>query len=86
MPDNPRVHVKFFAIFRELTGVKEEWTEIEPGMTVEQLWLRYVEGAPDRRIVSIRAAYSVDRRLASGDRVLQGGEEIGFLPPVSGGT
>ncbi len=85
MSETQKVHVKFFAIFREMIGVREEWTEIEPGMTVEQLWLRYVEHAPNSRVTGIRAAYSVNRRLARPDTVLEGGEEIGFLPPVSGG-
>ncbi|MCL4394185.1 MAG: hypothetical protein M1482_05170, partial [Chloroflexi bacterium] len=30
-----RVHVKFFAIFRERVGIKTEWTEVPDGTTVE---------------------------------------------------
>ncbi|MGB8645607.1 MAG: molybdenum cofactor biosynthesis protein MoaE [Anaerolineae bacterium] len=86
MSDKQKVHVKFFAIFREYIGVKEEWIEIEPGMTVEQLWLRYVERAQNPRVTGMRMAFSVNQRLAQPDMVLQGGEEVGFLPPVSGGA
>ncbi len=79
-----RVHVKFFAIFREMTGVKTEWREIAEGMTVEQLWKDYAARSP--RVGSIRAAYAVNQRLVKSDRILRDGDEVGFLPPVSGGA
>lgn len=79
-----RVHVKFFAIFRERVGVKEEWTEIVGATTVEALWKQYAARSP--RLDSIRAAYSVNQKLAKPDQILQDGDEVGFLPPVSGGA
>ncbi len=78
-----RVHVKFFAIFRELIGVARETRDIAPGTTVEQLWTEYVARAP--RQVNARAAYAVNQKLVPPDYVLQDGDEVGFLPPVSGG-
>jgi molybdopterin synthase catalytic subunit len=79
-----RVHVKFFAIFRETLGAKAEWKEIAEGTTVEQLWKEYTAQNP--RAVSIRAAYAVNQRLVKPDHVLHDGDEVGFLPPVSGGA
>jgi molybdopterin synthase catalytic subunit/molybdopterin converting factor small subunit len=81
-----KVHVKFFAIFREYVGLKEDWREIEPGMTVQELWNHYTTIAKNPRVANIRAAFSVNQRLAKPDTVLNGGEEVGFLPPVSGGA
>jgi molybdopterin synthase catalytic subunit/molybdopterin converting factor small subunit len=86
MGANRRVHVKFFAIFREYIGLKEDWVEVEPGTTVEALWRKYAEKAKNPRVANIRAAYSVNQRLAKPDTELGGGEEVGFLPPVSGGA
>ena len=86
MSDNKKVHVKFFAIFREYIGLKEDWVEVEPGTTVEALWRRYAEKSKNPRVVNIRAAYSVNQRLAKPETELQGGEEVGYLPPVSGGA
>jgi molybdopterin synthase catalytic subunit len=83
---NNQVHVKFFAIFREYIGLKEDWREIEPGMTVQELWDAYVARAKNPRVGNIRAAFSVNQRLAKPETVLNGGEEVGFLPPVSGGA
>lgn len=79
-----RVHVKFFAIFREMTGIKTEWREIAEGMTVEQLWKDYAARSP--RVGSIRAAYAVNQHLVTSSQILRDGDEVGFLPPVSGGT
>lgn len=81
-----QVHVKFFAIFREYIGLKEDWRDIEPGMTVQALWEAYVAGAKNPRAGNIRAAFSVNQRLAKPETVLNPGDEVGFLPPVSGGA
>lgn len=81
-----QVHVKFFAIFREYVGLKEDWREIEPGITVQELWDHYTATAKNPRVANIRAAFSVNQRLAKPDTILNGGEEVGFLPPVSGGA
>lgn len=86
MSGSKQVHVKFFAIFREYIGMKEDWAEVEPGTTVEALWRKYAENSKNPRVVNIRAAYSVNQRLAKPDTELQGGEEVGYLPPVSGGA
>ena len=81
-----KVHVKFFAIFREYVGLKEDWREIEPGTTVQELWNHYTTNAKNPRVGNIRAAFSVNQRLAKPETILNGGEEVGFLPPVSGGA
>ena len=79
-----RVQVKFFAIFREFTKVKSESKEIADGTTVEHLWKEYTAMYP--RIANLRAAYAVNQQLAKSDQVLRDGDEIAFLPPVSGGA
>lgn len=78
-----QVQVKFFAIFREMLGVKSEWKEIADGTTVEQLWQAYAARHP--RTANLRAAYAVNQKIAAPDYVLRDGDEVGFLPPVSGG-
>jgi molybdopterin converting factor subunit 1 len=78
-----RVQVKFFAIFREMIGVKTEAKEIVEGTTIEQLWKEYTSRSP--RAANARAAYAVNQKLVQADHVLHDGDEVGFLPPVSGG-
>lgn len=79
-----RVQVKFFAIFREFTKIKSESKEIAEGTTVERLWKEYA--ATHTRIGNLRAAYAVNQQLVRSDHVLRDGDEIAFLPPVSGGA
>jgi molybdopterin converting factor subunit 1 len=79
-----QVQVKFFAIFREMLGVKTEEKTIAAGTTVEQLWKEYAARNP--RATNIRAAYAVNQKLVAADYVLRDGDEVGFLPPVSGGA
>ncbi|MBI5034182.1 MAG: molybdenum cofactor biosynthesis protein MoaE [Chloroflexi bacterium] len=78
-----RVQVKFFAIFREMIGVKAESKEIAEGTTIEQLWKEYTSDKP--RAEKMRSAYAVNQKLVKPDHVLHDGDEVGFLPPVSGG-
>jgi MoaE-MoaD fusion protein len=79
-----RVHVKFFAIFREFTKIRSESKEISEGTTVERLWKEYA--ATHARIANLRAAYAVNQQLVKPDQVLHEDDEIAFLPPVSGGA
>jgi len=79
-----QVRVKFFAIFRETTGLREDRAEISPGTTVEQLWQQYAARFP--RLPKLRAAYAINQRLAKSDQILNDGDEVAFLPPVSGGA
>ena len=79
-----QVQVKFFAIFREMVGKKTDTKQLVSGITVEQLWREYAVSSP--RLEKMRAAYSVNQKLVSGDHVLSDGDEVGFLPPVSGGA
>lgn len=78
------VQVKFFAIFREFTKLKSESKEIADGTTAEILWKEYAATYP--RIGNLRAAYAVNQQLVRPDHVLRDGDEIAFLPPVSGGA
>lgn len=82
--DLSQVKVKFFAIFRETTGLREDRAEIAPGTTVEQLWQQYAARFP--RLPKLRAAYAINQRLVKADQVLNDGDEVAFLPPVSGGA
>jgi molybdopterin converting factor subunit 1 len=78
-----RVQVQFFAILREMIGVKAEWKEIAANTTVEQLWRAYAARSP--RAENIRVVYAVNQKLVNAEYVLRAGDRVGFLPPVSGG-
>jgi len=80
-----RVKVLFFGRLRELTGLAEEAGELPEGATLTQVYERYTERYP--RLAGFRNSMVVSRNqeFAAWDTRVSAGDEIAFLPPVSGG-
>ena len=80
-----RVTVRLFARLRDLAGTGEMETDLPASSTVQAVWNRLVADQPtlgeyERAIsVAVNAEYS---RMSA---VLAEGDEVAFLPPVSGG-
>ena len=79
------VTVRLFARLRDIAGAAELTRDIPPGATIGDLWHalagEYPELVPYER--SISSAVNAD--YARMTHVLQAGDEVAFLPPVSGG-
>lgn len=80
-----RVKVKLFASFREIVGTKEEEIEIDEGTTVKQLLEKYIERFPSMERYKDHIILSVNREYGAAGLELREGDEVSFLPPVSGG-
>lgn len=80
-----RVKVLFFGRIRELTGLSEENGEISEGATLGDLLERYIQSYP--QLAGFRASLVASRNqeFAAWDTRIANGDEIAFLPPVSGG-
>ncbi len=80
-----RVRVLFFGQLKEITGVAEEDAELSEGARVEDLFERYGRRFP--RLAEFRpsVAASVNQEYAAWRAPLSTGDEVAFLPPVSGG-
>jgi molybdopterin converting factor subunit 1 len=80
-----KVRVRLFAALREAAGRGELELELEPGATPETVWRRLAGDLPvlAQRRPSLSAA--VNRRYAAFDQPLNEGDEVVFVPPVSGG-
>lgn len=80
-----RVRVLFFGQLKEITGVAEEDAEICEGASVEDIFESYGRRFP--RFAEFRAslAASVNQEYSSWHARLSPGDEVAFLPPVSGG-
>ena len=79
------VRVRFFARLREQAGVEIEPLQVAPGSTLgdvyEAMRKRHPALEADRK--AVRGA--VNQEFASWDAVVSDGDEIAFIPPVSGG-
>ncbi|MGH9700813.1 MAG: molybdenum cofactor biosynthesis protein MoaE [Candidatus Acidiferrales bacterium] len=80
-----RVRVLFFGQLRDITGVAEEDAEIREGASVEDIFESYGRRFP--RFAEFRAslAASVNQEYSPWHARLSPGDEVAFLPPVSGG-
>lgn len=79
-----QVRVLAFGILKDSLGPAERLVELPEGATVAQL-LRQLDGrgpAPMLRGIAV----SVNAEYAQGSQVLRDGDEVGLLPPVSGGA
>ncbi|MGD9963541.1 MAG: molybdopterin converting factor subunit 1 [Thermoplasmata archaeon] len=79
------VKVKLFSVFREIVGVKEEDLDLPDGITVSGLLDEYVRRFPPLDRYREHIILSVNREYGAPARVLKEGDEVSFLPPVSGG-
>lgn len=79
------IKVLYFGILRELTGRQEEQLDVPAGTTAHDL-LRSVRAAQrSTSTVWNVLALAVNREYATQGTVLEDGDEVALLPPVSGG-
>jgi molybdopterin converting factor subunit 1 len=80
------VTVRYFAGHRDITGRAEERIELAPGATLGELWELLIERYPRLRAYSGRLLYAINQEYGSLTAELHDGDEIAFIPPVSGGS
>lgn len=80
-----RVRVLFFGQLKDITGVAQEDAELSDGARVEDLFERYGRRFPKLTDFRASIAASVNQEYASWRATLSSGDEVAFLPPVSGG-
>ena len=87
-PSDPsvRIQVRLFATYREIAGTGELTWTAEPGTTLGGFLEAFLRGHP--RLVPHRRSMLLAVNLAFADpsTVLQEGDEVALLPPVSGGA
>jgi molybdopterin converting factor small subunit len=79
------VKVLFFGRLKEVAGSAEELVELASGARIEDLFARFVDRCPE--LVRYRGSLVASRNqeFAPWNTQLDAGDEIAFLPPVSGG-
>ncbi|HXQ27277.1 MAG TPA: molybdenum cofactor biosynthesis protein MoaE [Candidatus Acidoferrales bacterium] len=80
-----RVRVLFFGQLKEITGVAQEDAELSDGARVEDLFERYGRRFPKLAAFRPSIAASVNQEYSGWRAPLTSGDEVAFLPPVSGG-
>ena len=80
-----RVTVKLFARLRDIAGTPELTREVASGATVGSLWQQLATEFPDIASYERSISTAVNADYARRNHVLADGDEVAFLPPVSGG-
>lgn len=80
-----RVKVLFFGRLREAAGAAEELVEMASGARIEELFATFVARRPELARYRSSLVASRNQEFAAWDTPLHSGDEIAFLPPVSGG-
>ena len=80
-----RVRVLFFGQLKEIVGRAEDAAELAEGARVEDLFARYGQQYPELARFRSSVVASVNQAFADWGSPLAAGDEVAFLPPVSGG-
>ena len=80
-----RIRVLLFGQLKDIVGRQEESLDVQPGTSLSDLMARYADQFPKFKPMTASIACSVNREYAPASVVLRDGDEVGFLPPVSGG-
>lgn len=80
-----RITVKLFARLRDIAGTAELVRDVEAGATVTDLWRQLATEFPAIASYERSISVAVNADYARRNQALSDGDEVAFLPPVSGG-
>lgn len=79
------VRLRFFASLREVVGASESRLELPAPATPEDAFRSLVARHPELEARRASLSVAVNRRYVPFDTPLADGDEVVFIPPVSGG-
>jgi len=80
-----RVTVRLFARLRDLAGAGELTREVPPAATAAAVWRSLVDEFPELAEYEQSISVAVNADYARMAAPVAEGDEVAFLPPVSGG-
>ena len=80
-----RVTVRLFARLRDIAGSAELARDLAPGTTIRSVWRQLADEYPALAPYERSVSSAVNADYARMDTPLHDGDEVAFLPPVSGG-
>lgn len=81
-----RVRVEYFGSLKDVVGRGSQELELSAPATAADAWAQLRAAFPALEKYDRAVAIAVNHEYAKPERELRDGDEIGFLPPVSGGS
>ncbi|HEX5500923.1 MAG TPA: molybdopterin converting factor subunit 1, partial [Thermomicrobiales bacterium] len=81
-----KVRLRYFAMVREVVGARDEIRAVADGTTVEALFDAVAAEHPRLAAMKSSLVMMVNQSYVPGDHAIADGDEIAFIPPVSGGA
>jgi molybdopterin synthase catalytic subunit len=81
-----RIRVLFFGVLRDIVGLREDSVDIPQGGRVDTVFEYYASRFPRLREVSSSIVLALNQQFSDPKAPLADGDEVAFLPPVSGGS
>ena len=80
------IKVLFFGQLKDITGLREDLLQLGEGAHLETVFEHYAGRFPRLRELSKSIVLAQNQQFAAASAPLSEGDEIAFLPPVSGGS
>jgi MoaE-MoaD fusion protein len=81
-----RVKVLFFGMLKDIVGRSEDHIEVAEGSLLQSVFARYAHQFPRLTDLESSIVLACNREFRDGSAPIREGDEIAFLPPVSGGS
>ncbi|MDX1978699.1 MAG: molybdenum cofactor biosynthesis protein MoaE [Bryobacteraceae bacterium] len=81
-----RVHVLFFGMLKDITGVSRDQVELPGDSRLSSVFDLYASRFPRFSELSPSIVIARNQQFSPRDTPLSDGDEVAFLPPVSGGS
>jgi MoaE-MoaD fusion protein len=81
-----QIRVLFFGALKDVVGRAEEHLQLEPGIDIARLFDLYLHRFPGLERHRASVLFSRNREFVDQGQSLEEGDEVAFLPPVSGGA
>lgn len=81
-----RVTILFFGMLKDITGVSKERVDVSEPASVQSVWDGLVSRFPRLHDIQNHLRPALNQEFSQFDAPLRDGDEVAFLPPVSGGS
>jgi molybdopterin synthase catalytic subunit/molybdopterin converting factor small subunit len=81
-----RVRILFFGMLKDIVGRPEDWLDLETGATLGRVFEHYGIQFPRIREMAGSIVLARNHEFSDTTAAIADGDEIAFLPPVSGGA